>query len=290
MILRCCLLFLFLCSCASPSREVRTDKGGDRNEKLVAISSAVPTLELSGESESFEWVENKLNWPIIKAKSSYGEVLVFIDSGSGLTAVRENSNFARALETSSRVDINGFGSLGLIQTLEIGNVKIKNLGVHVFEHAADSTKELRFPCCDILLGQNALQSVDVLFNKVKKRIQFFVPKEKKFTSYFRVWHQPELGNNWFAKVKINDQSCEAARIDTGAAYQLKIYEPWYKSNKKMSYDLEIGDQKFRVVPRFQKSAEVAVNEKVCANIGIEALFLKPFYLSYRYRYGAWIDQ
>lgn len=287
------MMMLFFTACThktvnNSKSEVTPEMIQIRNEKLLKIVSVTPELE-SNEKTVLKWKENKLGWPIAIAQGAKGEVTVFIDSGSGLTAVRENSDFSKQFVDISMVEIPGSGVLGILPTLTISNMTFKNIGVHAFDKAADSTKELGFPCCDILLGQNMLKSVDVIFDKRNKTITLLKPAtDLQATKGFKVWHNPKLGNNWFTTANINGQLCENARVDTGAAYDIKIFKPWFKSEEINQVSLWIEKNKFLATPRYQITPETAVNEKVCANIGGGILFSKPFYLSYKNNFAYWL--
>lgn len=259
-----------------------------RNAKLLKIASTIPELELK-EKTVLKWKENNLGWPIAIAKGTSGEITIFVDSGSGLTAVRENSDFSKLFDPETTVEIPGAGVLGILPSLSFSNLTFKTIGIHAFDKAADSTKELGFPCCDILLGQNALQAVDVIFDKKNKTITLLKSATNLQSSDgFRVTHIPSLGNNWFTPVKVNDQLCENARVDSGAAYDIKIFKPWFNSDEMKQVSLLIGKNKFSAAPRYQNTPETAVNEEVCANIGGGILFSRPFYLSFKNNFAYWL--
>jgi len=243
-------------------------------KKLEEAAYNVPIAEQTGPL-SFAWVKNSVDWPIIELKIEGQRYFALIDSGSTLSAVREDSPLLKL--ASEKVSLpQGIGGFYRFDKINLApTASVKNVYFLAYTKAVHEPKFNDFPCCDMILGQDFFQAFDVTFKK-NSFIAFSKVGEANpapDNSNFKIEKFERKSLIWTTSVKIDKKVCDKARVDTaGSNDVLAIFGPWYGKNRPDQVTLDFAGRNIQVKTRFSDEFTGYVGKGICANLGRGQLF------------------
>ena len=248
-------------------------------ELLTSAVNNVPTISLK-DKVIFKWVNNDVDWPLISLTIGGKKLLALVDSGSTISAIREDSPLIK-LATKKVTLPKGSGEFVFLKDFEVenGNFTISKLAVHAYNKAVHEPRLKNPKCCDMILGQDFFQAVDVTFDN-KKSIEIEKPKAKYPKSSFAIRRIGEKSAIWVTEATVDGKLCKSARVDTaGSNKVLRIFGPWFGSKRPEKVSLKFAHSPGKFKPQFDEKNTGYVNEKVCVNLGRGHLFTKKLTIS-----------